>query len=304
MSLIPFRVRNRALRWWFDHQCAGVHRTRPVRCDSRSDVVVVSQLYHPDMTMYLLAAKSLAHWLRPRGFVIVDDGLTTQDRAHLTHHLGELSFVARTAVPNTRCPSGGCWERLLTLSDANTSAYAIQLDSDTLTLAEPTEVLQCVAAGRSFTLGTHSGTHLVPFAEAAQYASSRESAHVQNAAERALGRHPDAPRLRYVRGCAGFTGFAKGELPRERIERFSSQMSGLLGEPAWRSWGTEQVTSNVMAANAPDAEVLPIDRYPFYLPSEDLSTSALVHFFGSFRFQQGAYARLGRQVINRLQGLA
>lgn len=291
------RLKRKLDRAWFDLRCKAVYTTPIVKCDPDSEVMILSQLYHPDLTMYMLAAKSFARFLRPKGFVIVDDGLTQGDKDVLRAHFEHIQFVPSEAMRDGACPVGGCWERLLALSAFNKDHYVIQLDADTLTISAPEEVLQCVAAGRTFTLGTSSGTHFVSFDEASRHAHAHDSSHVQNRAERALGQYPGKESMRYVRGCAGFTGFAKGQLARNRIEEFSGQMEALIGAAKWREWGSEQVTSNYMAANVPDAMVLPVDRYPFWAPSVSIKVAALLHFFGTFRYSAGMYLRQARKVI-------
>lgn len=294
------RIKRKLDRAWFNFRCAGIYRTPSVKCDASSNVLIVSQLHHPDVTMYLLAAKSLAQYVRPNGFVIVDDGLLPRDKAILAEHFETIRFLPSASMRLGACPQGGCWERLLTLASENTSHYVIQLDSDTLTLAEPSEVLQSIATGRSFTLGTNSGTHFVSLQEASQRAHADHDKHVQNHAERALGDYPGMSNLKYVRGCAGFTGFAPGKLNIPGIEAFSLQMQQLVGMQKWHEWGSEQVASNFMVANVNDSLVLPVDRYPFWKPGLDVSGAALIHFFGTFRFMGGMYIRQGMRIIARL----
>ncbi len=294
------RLKSNMDRWWFNQRCVGIFDTPPVVCNPSSRIVLVSQLYHPDTTMYLLAAKSFARFVRPREFVIVDDGLTEQDKAVLEKHLGAVRIVRTGDVEVGACPRRGCWERFLTLSEESRGSYVIQLDSDTLTLTRPDEVLDCIASARSFTLGTFSGMKFVSVSEAARHARKSESDHVQSVAERSLDRIDSASVRRYVRGCAGFAGFAPGALPREGIEQFSREMQGLLGERKWREWGSEQVASNYMVANAPNAIVLPVDRYPFWMPGVDMSSTVLAHFFGTFRFQGGMYLDTSRRIIREL----
>lgn len=288
-------------RAWFNFQCSDIFNTPPVKCDPDSDILIVSQLHHPDMTMYMLAMKSFAHFVKPKGFVIVDDGLLPEDRRILSEHFGQIRFVPGKDVQLGACPAGGCWERLLTLSQENKDHYVIQLDADTLTLSEPVEVMQCIAQNRSFTLGTSTGSKAVSFSEASRFAYESTSNHVQNHAERALANYPSHEHLKYVRGCAGFTGFARGQLLPEKIQEFSSRMEKLVGKEKWHEWGSEQVTSNYMAANAPDSLVLPVDRYQFWSPKVDNTKAIFVHFFGVYRFMGGMYTQQGRSTIKRLK---
>lgn len=294
------RLKRKLDRAWFNFRCAGIYRTPPVRCDSSSPVIIVSQLHHPDLTMYMLAAKSFARYVKPQGFVIVDDGLHEEDKRILSTHFQCIQFVPRPSMGSEVCPTGGCWERFLTLAKQNQSHYVIQLDSDTLTLEKPVEVLQSIAAGRSFTLGTSSGTHFVTLLEASQHANKDPHPHVQNHAERALGNYPGMEKLKYVRGCAGFTGFESGTLTTAAIEKFSLQMQALVGQQKWHEWGSEQVASNFMVANIPDSLVLPVDRYPFWEPGLDISRAVLIHFFGTFRFMGGMYIRQSLRIIRQL----
>jgi hypothetical protein len=291
-------IKRRINRAWFDFRCSGIYDTPPVKCNPDSNLVIVSQMHHPDMIMYLLAVKSFARFIQPREFLVVDDGLHNEDKITLSKHLGTVRFILSDEVQLGSCPSGACWERIITLSKESENQYVIQLDADTLTLREPTEVLQCLTANRTFTLGT--GFDIVSFSEASKYAHQNTSNHVQAHAERALTNFPRHETLKYVRGCAGFTGFAKGQLPKEMIEGFSIQMSKLIGPTKWSEWGSEQVTSNYMAANANGSVVLPVERYPFWEPGVQIDKAVFVHFFGTYRFDAGMYHQQARQLLHEI----
>jgi hypothetical protein len=306
MTTLPYfleAARRKVDRRWFNWRCRAIFDTPPVRCDPGSKAVVVSQLYSPDVTMYMLAAKSFARYVRPREFLIVDDGLSDEDRAALNHHLGRVSFVRTKDVSTGVCPRGGCWERLLSLSERNREHYAIQLDSDTLTISPPDEVQRCIEEDRTFTLGTPTGRHLISAAEATAYADIHVYEHVQSWTERVLDKLPGADQLLYVRGCAGFTGFARGELPLDRIEAHARDLSALIGAERFAQWGSEQVTCNLVAANAPNTLVLPVDTYPFWVPGLDVNTLKLIHFFGTYRYLEGMYLRRSLRVIDELRSL-
>lgn len=303
MSRISY-ARMKLAKRVFNFQCRGVFRTPPVQCVDSSPVVILSQLYHPDVTMFMLAAKSFARFVPPSRFVIVDDGLTESDRATLSQHLGNVSYMS-TAQLRTRgyaVPAGGTWERLMGIAEINASNYVIQLDADTLTIRRPTEVIDAVQQGHSFALGTPSGTAISSTAEVSEKAASFKSQHVQARAEAVMDQTTVVKDPHYVRGCSGFAGFAPGALAPSAIEAFSKQMASLLGESKWSEWGSEQVTSNFFVANTPDAQVLPVDTYPFWSPDRSAENEQLklIHFFGTFRFHGGAYARLGKQVIREL----
>lgn len=285
----------------FDHAARGIFATPRAACDPGSELLILTQLHHPDVTMYMLAAKSFAQHVRPTGFVIVDDGLTADDRRLLSAHFENLRFVDSASVALGACPQGGCWERLMSIVAENDRHYVIQLDADTLTVASPDEVLRCVREGRSFTMGTPSGRKTVSLDEATRQAEQAPSDHVQSVAERALARYPAAAEHKYVRGCAGFAGFARGSLTAHAAETFSTRMEALVGRAKWREWGSEQVTSNFLIANMPASQVLPVERYPFWAPGRSLADSALVHFFGKFRFTGGMYQAQARRLIAELR---
>ena len=285
---------------WLDFRCRAIRNTPPLVCNPDSNVVIVSQIYHPDVTMYLLAAKSFARYIQPKKFVLVDDGLTEEDRRLLQHHLHDAEFIPRRSIDTGGLPVGGCWERFLTLAQQNQHHFAIQLDSDTLTLGAPAEVQACIDGGRTFTLGTRTGRKPVPLSEASRFARTHTGTHVQTVAEIMLGDYaPGDPSLLYVRGCAGFAGFAPGCLDKDQIRAFSLRMEALCGKSKWNEWGSEQVTSNFFAANAPDSLVLPVEAYPFWAPDININAARFVHFFGTFRFTGGMYARKGMLTVHQ-----
>ncbi|MEW5770619.1 MAG: hypothetical protein AB1831_09680 [Pseudomonadota bacterium] len=295
-----YNLRKTLSKRLFDLRCRGIFDTPPVTLSPQSKVVVLSQIYHPDLTMFMLAAKSFMRYVSPRLLVLVDDGLTEDDRATIRRHFSDVRFIATAEVRNERCPKGGCWERFLAITDLVADDYVIQLDADTLTMQAPTEVLECLRSGRSFTLGTDTGRETVPLAVAGEFARATPNDHIQNVAERALPELPEAEKYRYVRGCAGFAGYAPGQVDRARVEAFSALMSGIVGAERWRQWGSEQFTSNFMVANIPDSVVLPVEQYPFWKPGVDLGQAKLIHFFGTYRFKGGGYARLSRRLIKQL----
>lgn len=295
-----YNMKNKLNQLWFNFRCADVYKTAPVKCDPSSKAMVVSQIHHPDLTMYMLAAKSLARYINPCGFVIVDDGLLPRDRLILSEHFIPIRFVLSQDVKVGRCPRGGCWERLLTLSEENINQYVIQLDADILVVDEPFEVKEYINQDITFTLGTSTGQRFVGLPEASRLANTSKDAHVQLCAERALGQYPDKDNFKYVRGCAGFTGFAKGQLSVTKIEDFSVRMEELIGKDKWREWGSEQVTSNFMAANAQHSSVLPVDRYPPWNGNSDISQAALVHFIGSSRYYKGMYLKKSRRILGSI----
>ena len=76
-------------------------------------------------------------------------------------------------------------------------------------------------------------------------------------------------------------------------------MAAALGE-VWNQWGSEQVMSNIVVANAAQAAVLP---HPKYCDCSRIKTdvTAFIHFIGSCRFKHGIYQALATAAIQRLQ---
>jgi hypothetical protein len=124
--------------------------------------------------------------------------------------------------------------------------------------------------------------------------------HIQVVAEQSFSRLHDYQSLKYVRGCAGFAGFAMGSFSRERVEAFSQEMSGILGAK-WREWGSEQVTSNVFVSNSPKSGVLPQPKYANFSPDVPYGQSAFLHFIGTHRFKRNVYVRTAADLVRTMR---
>ena len=117
---------------------------------------------------------------------------------------------------------------------------------------------------------------------------------------------PGYDSLRYVRGCAGFAGFAPGGHGRGLAEALSLAMDEAIGRDSWSRWGSEQVTSNFVVANGHDPLLLPYDRYlnfwnaALFGRSHFATDPAFIHFIGTYRFHGDAYLAATRTAIDRL----
>lgn len=284
----------------FNTICRAVVDTAPAQLDASSNLAVLSQTYNADIYMYLIAAKTFAKHVRPAIFIIVDDGLSQENKQLIQKHLQKVQFVARTAVPNPSCPAGGTWERILTIADYSDQYYIVQLDSDTVTARAPEAVQDAIQTGKSFTLSTKMGREFISVQQAAQDAAQMQSTHIQVLGERALDKVPEWRNSRYIRGCAGFAGFARGELSRKALETFSTHMVAQLGAELWSSWGSEQLTSNFFVANSSKPLALPFEQFPYWAPDADLTEARLVHFIGDHRFTSGKYANFALDAVRAL----
>jgi len=292
-------------RRWHRRLAKGILATVPLV--PRDDgVILFSMIGRVVLLPYLVAVKSLHRNLGRGRVVILDDGtLTAADHALLAAQLGDPRILSIAAVDTGDCPRGGTWERLLAILDLRADAYVIQVDSDTVSLGDMPEVRAAIDAGRDFTLrGEASAVLRDVHAVAADHAGIDPRApglHVQDAAEAALGRVRDGGRLRYVRGCSGFAGFAPGGPGRELACGFSAAMADAIGAAGWARWGSEQVTSNFMIANGHDPLLLPYDRYLNHWNTPLPPDPAFVHFIGTHRFRGCNYLNATRAAIRRLR---
>ena len=298
-----FRARRALGRAWFDFNCRALLHTPPVHSND-DRFTLVSMLCHGEVVMYLLAVKSFCWQLgsNPK-VVILDDGtLTKLDYATLHAHIPEARVVSISDVALDRCPKGSCWERLLLIGDLVKNTYVVQLDSDTLTANSIAEVAQCIDANRSYTLlGDGSHPEIEPMVSACARSKTNLSPMVQAVCERSFEQLPESASLKYVRGNAGFTGFAKGAIDREKITWFSDLMRRIANEK-WDEWGSEQITSNLLIANSADAHVLEFPKYLSYWAHTDVpyDDASFIHFIGPHRYSNGFYVKNARKVIETL----
>lgn len=297
-----YRLRRSLSYWQFDRLIAPIHATPPLRI-VESDLRIVSLVAVPrDLSMYLLAAKTLYRRIGHGRFVMIPDGpLSPAWREHLRRHLGDaLTVQPIEEIPLGACQRGGCWERLLACLDWSERHYVVQMDCDTLALGDIPEVCEAIAANRAFTMA--EGLPLQSFADAAAWAAAQDTppTHVVGEAQLAFARHPRRESLCYIRGSAGFTGFARGGATRAEAELLHQEMETLLGRDRWRIWGTEQVASNVLVANSPDPLLLPYPDYSCVVRYSDLGAVRFAHFIGTDRFYRQRFARLGRRLIRDL----
>jgi hypothetical protein len=272
-------------------------------------IVLFSMIGTRVLLPYLAAVKSLHARLGIGRIAILDDGtLTAADRTILARHCGDPVIRLMREVETGTCPRQGCWERLLTLLAMTADDYVIQLDSDTVTIGDVPEVREAIAANRSFTLlgdalaGVHGILMLPEFMAAYHRAGSRidPDAHVQLAIEGQWDRYPDPAVHRYVRGCAGFAGFARGGFARPDAEAFSRNAEGIVGRDRWRRWGSEQVASNFLIANSADPLLLPYDRYLNYWNEAPGPDARFLHFVGTHRYSTSEYRDRTREAIAAL----
>jgi hypothetical protein len=290
--------------WSHSRAAHGVLDTAPI-IGADDGVILFSMIGTAVLLPYLIAVKSLHLHLRRGRIVLLNDGtLTAADRAILAVHCDNPEILEKFDIDPGPCPRDNCWERLIAILDWRCDAYVIQLDSDTVTTGPVPEVLAAINSNRSFTLaGGHDeaqhGFRTAREIAAIFHANGPTTDHVQAHAEAAMATLPNTDEVHYIRGCAGFAGFARSNSGRSLVTAFSKAMDDRLGG-TWRQWGSEQVASNFVIANDPDPVQLPYDRYVNHWAEPLPSDPAFVHFIGTYRFRRGNYTQCSKGAIAAL----
>lgn len=286
-------------RFLFQRTVRGILRTPPVRRASRP-FTALTMVHHRDVLSYLLAIKTFAHYTQPERIVLVaDPSLDSDDRALLLEHVPALEVLEAADFRRPDLPMGGTWERLSAISLLSRETSVVQLDADTLTFDHPQDVIEAVADNRSFVIRSEADVEIQPLDAAAALGQRllQRSRHIQASSEARLTELPGWQQYRYVRGCSGFTGFGRGTLDPVRLAEVSRHMRTIHGA-RWDDWGTEQVTSNLMVASAPDVVLLP---HPRYCNADSLASSTVfAHYIGYARYVTRSYERRSTQAVQML----
>jgi hypothetical protein len=284
----------------FQHAVKGILTTPKIKRGDQA-FAALSMVHHRDVQPYLLAIKTFAEYARPeRIFVVADPSLTDEDRRILREHIPFLEIVEARDFQKPDLPIGGTWERLSAISVLCQECPIVQLDADTMTFDIPQVVIDAVKANRSFVIRSESGVEIKSLDDTARHGQEllKSSKHIQAIAEARFTELAGWQDYRYVRGCSGFTGFGRGALSPDRLQAVSAAMRRIHGE-RWNEWGTEQVTSNLLAASAPNAFLLP---HPEYCNADGLSSQTRVaHYIGYARHVNRGYEKRARQAIERLR---
>jgi hypothetical protein len=281
---------------------ARVLATPPVTPEDKS-AIILSQVQHRDVLMYLVAAKSFAYHNRVGCFHVIDDGsLTARDYSLLREHLPGITITHLSVHHANSAVKGGTWERLTALVALSRTAYVVQLDSDTVTLGPLPEVRDCIRENRSFAMTVGHGrqqSQILPLNEVSERARLVSSDHIQITAERRLAELDPSIGTHYAIATSAFAGFAPSCDRAERLDRFSRAMASLLQE-RWAEWGSEQISSNFLIACDPQAILLPHNRYQHFHGYSPASDCKFLHFFGTHRFEAGVYRLLARETARLL----
>jgi hypothetical protein len=286
----------------FNKKCNSILNTDPLKIE-KDNVIIISMLRHTDVIMYLVAIKSFYRYFLKGEIVILNDGsLTVNDLKLLNEHVSPKDIIHIDDIKNNVCPKGGCWERILLISEYIKDYYVIQLDADTLTLNDIPEVNRRVINKTSFTLPTKSGPVIETMKESNERIKHWPKQHIQVKAEKNFHKLKEYENMKYVRGSAAFAGFASESFTLSKLEIFSQNMHEIIGEE-WLKWGTEQVTSNFLVANSSKSKMLPLHKYSDYYPPHNLSyeNTNFMHFSGPHRWENGFYIQNAKAVTDALK---
>jgi hypothetical protein len=152
-------------------------------------------------------------------------------------------------------------------------------------------------------MGDGSYSEIETMTSACNRSKENKNPMVQAVCERSFDQLSESASLKYVRGNAGFTGFAKGSIDREKVEWFSNLMRRIAGEK-WDEWGSEQVTSNLIIANTEESCPLQFPKYLSYWAHPDVryEDASFIHFIGPHRFSNRFYLRSAQKIIATLNG--
>jgi hypothetical protein len=302
-----FRIRQALAYRYFHLRVSGLADTPPVRSHTGSRCELHTMLGRRDLTMYLLAVKSLMSFDPDLAVVVHSDGsLGERDFEHIAAHVTDARFVhfeEAEARAQNRLASAllsewrakdAAYRRLIDVELWRDRDRVVILDSDVLTLHKPMDLIAWIAGGqRPFLLGQGGGNRPGPTGSGAHVQALFQQ-HVPELSQ--LTGYPN----RFLQGAtAGFCGY-KNEISLERIE-CALRASLSLGLPM-QQWGGDQCLIIYLLSSAA-AERLPEDRYLNFEPKLEglVDAAVMVHFYGTHRFHGGNYPRLAANTVRRLQ---
>ncbi len=285
------RLKNAINKRAFLRAVSQILETPPIARED-GEIVFFSMLQSKDVLPYLLAIKAVYRAFGAGRIIVLNDGsLTERDKQTLRTHLVDPEFLHINDVDTGNCPTGGCWERLVTAVDLSQNDYVVQVDADIVCTGSIESAVQQSKVNNAFSLGNSKCPGVVTFHEMSDWISEMGwnlINHIQVATELRLTELPNASERKYIRATAAFTGFSKGGFNRETLETFSAECQKLHGE-RWSEWGTEQISSNYLIANSNNPYLLKPPTYINNAPHLDPEAAELIHFFGTYRYDEGRY---------------
>lgn len=281
----------------------GILRTPPIHVvPGEPPLRIVTMLCEKDVQTYLICIKALYRRLRFGAIeIILDQDVSLSSRALLQAHIKGVELTSVWDIDPAPCQRGGTWERLVHCIKRSSQEFVVQMDADVLIFGDDTEIQDSIIKNRAFAI--RSPMDRMPLQDYAQLASAMDDDHINIAAERAMAGLLNADKLHYIRATSGFAGYPRNAISLAAVQQYHGEMETLLG-PRWRDWGSEQVASNFLIANAPMFAPLPWDAYANYWPAsqvpQDPYKSSGLHFVGTYRYHGDVFLDLAKREIAQL----
>jgi hypothetical protein len=293
--------KSKLLHKYFDWEIRNILSIAPLNrtLDLRKGLCVLSMLCKRDFYQYLISIYSFSQILKPEKIVIVNDGSLTHEHIKiLKQKIPDVVLLDGVDFIDERVPTYTSWRRMLALESFINDYYVIQLDADLLFRYNLDEIVNAFQSNTSFILGTQQQDK-ISIEKAQENAIARncsDNKHVQQLAEMNLVSLKKIGYKSYVRGCAGFAGYAKGSFSTDTLINISDCMFSCIGD-TWRNWGSEQTAANILIANQEGSLVLPLETYGSVARYHN--ELKLIHFLGSWRFDGFIYNRLAKEFIRK-----
>jgi len=294
----------------FGLMARGLDETPALSSASTSPCEVHTMLGTRDVTMYLLAVKSLLSHVDVTVVIHSDGSLSSADVARISRHVRGVTFVDHEAA-NERAQSqlqarpllakwrnvDISYRRMIDIELWRRAERIVILDSDVLVNNRPSELIDWIRGGVTpFVLGQPPSK--VEHLESA----ASPSDHIQTSFLRKvpeLSTRLGLPQ-RFLQGAtAGFCGYTT-ELSLERIERLLTAALDL--GLRMDQWGGEQCIVIYLLSTA-NAERLPAESYVNFDPSVAgrAYEANIIHFYGTHRFYRLLYPRLAARAVRSMK---
>lgn len=297
----------------------GITKTRPIETNPHAKTTVHSAVPHRYVYAYLTAIKSLLQYDSDFAVCVHDDGsLTSDDKKFINTHLPHARIIDKQFANSEferlfnnpfLSKVRGSYTSYLKLFDStlfNNSERIIILDTDTLFLQNPEEIIQWSHNGGP------SWYHKVPGGkmrtqqslEIAQY-TNLQKVHIQTLISNDLVEINSTLNTNYQfeQGFnSGFLGYDQGTINFDELEKLFRLLNQKFGDKIFL-WGAEQTVHGLILCSK-GAKALPIDKYfVFTQTNAHLADKAtFLHFIGENRFYKLIYPKLAKGIITRLKG--
>ncbi|MDO9241852.1 glycosyltransferase [Methylicorpusculum sp.] len=319
-NLVPWRFRgiNPFLNTYGDKLLFGrIAKTASIETNPNAKTEIHSAVPHRYLYAYLFAIKSLLYYHSDLSVVIHDDGsLLDEDKRLIKIHLPNCRLIDR-AFANAEFEKlnnpflskvRGSYTSYLKLFDTtlfNQSERIIILDTDTLFLKEPKEIIDWIINGGNpwYHMAPRGKMKVEKEFEIANYAKLQD-VHIQTLIIDDLDDINKSLNKNYTiqQGfCSGFIGYDSGTINFSELEELFKLLYEKFGDKIFR-WGAEQTTHGLILCSK-GAVSLPLEDYfVFTHANAHLADNAkFLHFVGENRFHKLIYPKLSNVVLKKLK---